>query len=87
MFFEVGPVLSSGMGPMLLTHLELESFQRNTGVELSAWEVRVLRRMSGEWISESHKAEAPDCPAPYTDMSDERRRDVAKHIRNLFRNN
>ncbi len=73
------------MGPTLLTHLELEAFQRNTGAELNAWEVRILRRMSGEWIGESHRAESADCPAPYADMTEERRRDVAKHIKNLFR--
>lgn len=85
-FFVDGPALSSGMGQYPLTQQELESLQRNTGLELNPWEVRTLRRLSAEWLAESHKAESDDCPAPYTDLSEERRRDVAKHIRNLFRN-
>lgn len=64
-FFEVGPTLSTGMGPTLLTHLELRAYQDNTGIRLSPWEVRTLRRLSSEWIAQSHKAEQADCPAPY----------------------
>jgi hypothetical protein len=85
-FFADGPALSGGMGQFPLTHLELAAMQRNTGIELSAWEARTLRRLSSEWLAESHKAEAADCPAPYAEMSDERRHDLAKHIKSLFRN-
>ncbi len=84
-FFADGPALSSGMGQFPLTHLELEAMQRNTGIELDAWEARTLRRLSSEWLAESHAAEAHDRPAPYAEMSDERRHDLAKHIKSLFR--
>lgn len=86
LFFADGPALSSGMGSYPLTHLELAAMQHNTGVELNAWECRMLRRLSQEWLVEGQKAEAHDCPAPYAEMTEERRGDLAKHIKSLFRN-
>jgi hypothetical protein len=38
-----------------------------TGVDVLPWEARLIRRLSGEFLSQSHKAEKPDCPAPWAD--------------------
>ena len=67
LLFDVGPALSGGMGPVPLTHGELRAMQDNTGIPLTPGEVDILRRLSAEWIAESHRAEKADCPAPWVD--------------------
>jgi len=65
--FDVGPVTHGGMGDAPLSHLELNAWQQNIGIELQPWEVRVMHRLSLEYLSESQKATAYDAPAPWTD--------------------
>lgn len=59
--FEIGPTL----GKTPLTHAEIESWQRNTGIELDAWQARTLRRLSCDYLDESYSARQADCPAPW----------------------
>lgn len=65
--FEVGPVISGGMGDAPISHLELDAWQRNTGIELQSWEVRAMHRLSIEYLSESQAAVKFDAPAPWID--------------------
>lgn len=65
--FDIGPTMAAGMGDGPITHGEIESFRRNTGIEFDAWESRTLRCLSAEYSNESHKATARDCPAPWAD--------------------
>jgi hypothetical protein len=58
---EVGPVMESGP----ITHQELFAWQANTGVKLQPWEIRMLRQLSCDYLSESHKAMKPDCSPPW----------------------
>ena len=67
LLFEIGPALAGGMGPTPLTHGELRAWQDNMSISLSPGEVDILRRLSAEWIAESHRAEKADCPAPWVD--------------------
>jgi len=62
---EIGPTLAAGGYPGPITHEELRAWQANTGIELQPWEIRFLQRLSNEYLSESHKAEKRDCPAPW----------------------
>jgi hypothetical protein len=71
--FEVGPVMSGGMGEAPLPDSEIESWQRNTGIELQSWEARAVKRLSREYLSESQAATEPNraCPwpaAPYAGL-------------------
>lgn len=63
--FEVGPTVAAGMGDGPLSHVEIDAFQRNTGIELTAWEARTLRRLSQDYAAQSHKSLARDCPPPW----------------------
>lgn len=65
--FEVGPVASSGMGPVPLSHAEISAWQHNTGIALDAWEARTLRALSLIYLGESQRATALDHPAPWAD--------------------
>jgi len=81
-FWEVGPAMSGGMGSAPLTHGELESWQRNIGIKLNPWECRTLKRLSVEYVNESHKATKRDHPAPWqpVDVSGERKKQVAQDM-------
>lgn len=63
--FEVGPTLAAGMGAGPITQQELRAWQLNLGLTLGPWEVRCLRRLSIEYLNQSHKSEKRDCPAPW----------------------
>jgi hypothetical protein len=62
--WEVGPTMASGGYPGPVTHEEIRAWMDLTGIELQPWEVRFLRRLSGDYMGESQRAEKADCPAP-----------------------
>jgi hypothetical protein len=62
--WEVGPTMAAGGYPGPVTHEEILAWQELTGVELKPWETRFLRRLSGEYLVESRRAEKVDCPEP-----------------------
>ena len=65
----VGYLLEMGvsLGELPLTYSEIESWQRQCGVELQPWEVRFVKRLSEAYLSESHAARDPDADAPWID--------------------
>jgi hypothetical protein len=63
--FEMGPTMAAGMGSGPLTFMEMEAWQRTVGIDLSPLEVRLLRRLSNEYLGESYAATKRDRPAPY----------------------
>lgn len=63
--FEIGPTVAAGMSAGPITHEELRAWMHNIGVELRPWEVRILRRLSCDYLAESHRAEKADCAAPW----------------------
>lgn len=86
---EVGPVNSNGMGPVPISYDEIQSWLDISGVELSRWEVAVLRKCSFAWMSAQYEAKKPDAVAPwdvYTPQSmADRRALVAKRFKMLGR--
>lgn len=62
--FDAGPVGSSGMGPMKLSHAELQAWQENTGIRAQPWQIRALRSLSAAYIKESRRAEDPAALSP-----------------------
>jgi hypothetical protein len=66
-FFEIGPAIAAGMGNGPITHAELQAWQGNTGIELNAWEARLLKQLSVEYVNQQHLSSVPDCPAPWSD--------------------
>lgn len=65
--FEIGPTLPAGMGSGVLTFSEIATWQQLVGLDLQPWEVRALRRLSGEYLGETHAATDPRRPPPYGD--------------------
>lgn len=65
--FEMGPTVSTGMGESPLPHTEIAAWMANTGIRLTCWETRTLRRLSCEYAQSSYLSQKPDCPAPWAD--------------------
>lgn len=63
--WEIGPTMAAGMGEAPITHGELLAWQENTGIELESWEARLLRRLSIEYLNQSHLATDPHCKPPF----------------------
>lgn len=69
-----------------LTWADLNEYQNAVGVGLTPWELRLLRRLSSDYLRESHKAKAHDAPAPWIiEMTADRRAKVANHIKRVMR--
>ena len=84
---EIGPVYAGAAGPVEIPWGELESWQRQTGIELDAWEARTIRRLSAVYVVQSYDARKPNCPQPYVGSAKvvaSRRDVVANQFRTMF---
>lgn len=63
--YEVGPTVATGMGAGPVTFAEIAAWQASRGFELEPWEARLLRRLSIDYLAESHRATKRDCPPPW----------------------
>jgi hypothetical protein len=75
---EIGLVGSTGMGSAPLTWLEIDAWQRLSGVQLGPWEARLIRALSTAYIAEGRKAESENCPPPWRAEVTQRELDVAE---------
>lgn len=85
MLFDAGPVSAGGSAPLPLTWVDLDAWQRVTGVALPPGQLRLLRRLSCDYLDEANRATEHDAPPPWQRDMAQRRALVARHIRNVFR--
>lgn len=86
MLFEAGPVTSSGDGSIPLTWQALTAWQDALGVSLPLWQLRLLRKLSLEYLSQHRAAAEPDAPMPWkTTTTPSRRAKVADNVRGILR--
>lgn len=81
--FEIGPMT----GGDVIGWLDLTAWQRITGIELTPWEARLIRRLSGEYALECLAARKPDRLMPYSGARDEiaaRREALAAKVAAMF---
>jgi hypothetical protein len=81
---EIGPCLNSGMGTYPLTWQEIEAWQKQRDIELSAWEARTIKTASTIYAHQTSISTKPDCPPPNKAIEQDPEK-VAKHIKSLFR--
>lgn len=62
---EMGMTEAAGMGAVPLGWPTIVAWQHATGVELSPWEGRLIRKLSAEYLAEGRRAEAENCPPPW----------------------
>jgi len=65
--FDVGPVMQGGMGPVALSHLEIQAWASNVGLEFEGDEAQWLQKMSAVYTDELSKSGGKDTPQPYRD--------------------
>jgi hypothetical protein len=59
--FDAGPANAGNV----LSWADLEEWQRETGIDLSPWQSRLLRRLSGDYLAEFRAAAEHDAPPPW----------------------
>lgn len=71
---EIGLTEAAGMGSAPISWSTIDAWQRRTGVPITPWEARLLRRLSMAYHAEGRLAEAETCPPPWrnTITADER---------------
>lgn len=82
--FEVGPATQTEMGMAPISWQELESWQRQSGLELKQWELLAIKAASKEYVAQSHVSYKADCPPPGKILEQEPHK-VATHIKNILR--
>lgn len=86
LLFDAGPVSSSAGGSMPLTWADLQAWQAATGLDLPPWQLRLLRRLSGDYLMELNQGASVDAPPPWErNLTPQRRKKVAKHVRSILR--
>jgi hypothetical protein len=76
---EIGPSVPAGMGEGVIGWQDMAAWERLTGVELSPWEARTLRRMSQAFVNQRSDARKANCPEPFAEPEA-----VAKRIDQQF---
>lgn len=83
---DLGVVESGAMGPIPLSAKEILSWQECTGIDLQAWEFRVLREMSRRYLIQYEESKKPECSPPFGDPVNEFDRSVvSKKVGNAFK--
>jgi hypothetical protein len=62
---EIGPVEANGMGRSPIGWQAIDAWARQTLAQPTPWEARLLRRLSADYLAESHRAEDCHHPAPW----------------------
>jgi len=84
--FDAGPVSAGGNGTIPLTWTDLDAWQRVTGAALPPGQLRLLRRLSGEYLDESNLAVEHDAPPPWVrGLGEDKRWRISGHIKNVLR--
>jgi hypothetical protein len=86
---DAGPASPAGMGMSQLSWLELQAWQHGTGIGLDPWEARLIRALSGAYVQECRRAEAPDALPPWIEGDEDadryRRARAARSLRDSMR--
>ena len=72
------------MGLVAIEYTDLDAWQRVSGVELTPWEAETIRRMSREFVSQSHDSHKVECPSPWLAKLP-RKQEVAEAMKNALR--
>lgn len=73
---EIGLTEAAGMSAAPLSWREINAWCERTCIDLPPWEARLIRRLSGEYLSQSRKAEDENCPPPFRAPVTDRQREV-----------
>lgn len=80
----LGSCASTGMGLISLSWQEIESWQRQNGIEFRPFELKILKQASGAYAQQVSISSEPNCPPPIKPR-DEDPEKLDKHIKNILR--
>lgn len=84
LLFEAGPSSAGAQSAIALTWVDMQAWQEGIGISMPPWLLRLLRRLSADYVAESNAAQADDAPPPWqSDQTTERRAKVAAHIQKM----
>lgn len=63
--WEAGPTSPGGMGAAAVTWGELREWADSTGIDPLPWQLRIMRRLSQDFVNESHAATKADAKEPW----------------------
>jgi hypothetical protein len=73
---EIGLTEAAGMGAGPISWQSIRAWQDCFGTSLSRWEIRLLRKLSIEYLAESRRAESENCPPPWRAQVSQREKEV-----------
>ena len=62
---DVGPVMQGGMGSVALSHLEIQAWAANVGLEFEGDEAQWLQKMSAFYANELAESNGKNTPQPF----------------------
>lgn len=65
LFFLSGQAISTGMGLCPLSWQELRAFRLENKLDITAWEIELIKKMSDAYCAEYSRASEPTRQAPY----------------------
>lgn len=65
LFFDSGQAISTGMGLVPISWVEMDAWIRVNSLELTLWEIETIKKMSEAYCRENALAVDPQRPAPY----------------------
>lgn len=73
---EIGLTEATGFGAAPLSWQSIVAWQSAMAVQLPRWEVRLLRRLSVEYLAFGREAESEACPPPWRGAVSDRAKEV-----------
>ena len=85
--FEIGPIQTTGMGTSPITYAEIQTWMNLVGLDLQPWEIRFLKKLSCDYLNESHMAEKSDRPPAWDQQKwvQEQRNAISNRVQNALR--
>lgn len=84
MLFDAGPALPGFAGPAQLTWSEIESYARQTGQHLRPTEAKLLRQLSGVYVSATGRMTKHDARSPWPEDTAETARQRGRSVFDAF---
>lgn len=84
LLLNMGAYTNLGMGHVPLSWQEIDSWQKQNGIELKPWELSIIRRSSAAYVQQLQLATKPDCPPPGKVVEQDPAQ-LAKHIKGILR--
>lgn len=81
---EIGVMTNNGTGNVPLSWQDLAAWIQVTGINLDAWEVKVIRRASEIYVNQLELSRKPDAPMPERIVEYDQNK-LAKRIKSILR--